>query len=153
MRKRWLAVGAGVLVLAQIVPVERANTAIDASRTVEARLEVPPAIARILDRSCYDCHSERTTWPWYSRVAPASWLVTHDVSEARRKLNFSNWAAYNERQQQRKLSGICEEVKSGDMPLWYYTPMHSGTKLSAADRQALCQWAESAQDSLKLKNQ
>jgi hypothetical protein len=153
MRKRWLAVGAGALVLAQAVPVDRTNAAMDASRAVEARLEVPPAIDRILNRSCYDCHSERTTWPWYSRVAPASWLVAHDVSEARRKLNFSNWAAYNERQQQRKLGQICEEVKGGDMPLWYYTPMHPGTKLSTADRQALCQWTEFTEASLKNRGQ
>jgi hypothetical protein len=152
MGKRLLLLGAGLVVLAQVVPVERANPEINSSRTVEAKLEVPPAIDNILNRSCYDCHSQRTVWPWYSRVAPGSWLVAHDVSEARRKLNFSDWASYNQKQAERKLGAICEEVKGGDMPLWYYTPMHPGTKLSEAERQAVCQWAEAAQNSLRAES-
>lgn len=148
MRKRYYILGGigAVILVAQVVPVEKTNPDVIPSRTVEARLEVPPAIRRILDRSCYDCHSPRTVWPWYSHVAPVSWLLASDVSEGRGKVNFSEWAQYSPQQAEKKLVEICKAVKEGDMPPWYYTPMHAGSKLTEADRQTLCQWTESVKD-------
>jgi len=120
----------------QFVPVERTNP------PVEAEIDAPPEVAAILHRACYDCHSHETRWPWYARVAPASWLLERDVREARRKLNFSTWGSYNEQRQARKIEEIVEQTSEGEMPLWFYVPLHPSAKLSEADLAVLANWAK-----------
>ncbi len=98
----------------------------------------------IINRSCADCHSNRTVWPWYSSVAPVSWLVVHDVNEGRGELNFSEWGTYTARRRDRKLTEICNEVREGDMPGAAYALMHPQAKLSPADVNTLCEWTQRA---------
>jgi Haem-binding domain len=133
-----------LLVAIQFVPQRvfpTTNPPIAPANTVEARTHaLTPPVASILKRACYDCHSSQTVWPWYGKVAPISWLLSHDVSEGRREVNFSDWARFNPQRAARKLDKICEEVESGEMPLWYYRPMHAEAKLSAEDRNAICGW-------------
>jgi cytochrome c551/c552 len=137
-----------LFVLAQFVPKSvfpLTNPPVNPADTVEARVHtLTPQVAAILHRSCYDCHSYRTVWPWYSKVAPVSWLLSNDVSEGRRHVNFSDWAQYTPQRAAAKLRNICDQVEEGDMPLWYYRPMHPNTKLSAADRSAICAWTRTA---------
>ena len=95
----------------------------------------------ILPRACYDCHSNATVWPWYSRVAPFSWLVGRDVREGRREVNFSTWNRLTARPQVKKLKESWREVADGDMPPWFYVGVHRDARLSADDRAALRQWA------------
>lgn len=90
----------------------------------------------LVRRACFDCHSDQTTWPWYSHVAPVSWLVQNDVNGGRRHLNFSEWD-----KPQRHAKDIGEMVKSGDMPPWFYLPMHPRAKLTEAEKQALIEGA------------
>ena len=104
---------------------------------------IDPQIGKILDRSCQDCHSNRTAWPWYSHVAPASWLVTHDVNDGRRHMNFSTWNRMAPDKQASRLRDAWEEIESGGMPLWYYLPLHSAARLSDADKQLLHGWIQS----------
>ncbi len=139
----------GALLVAQFIPVERTNPPIDAGRTLQAHAQLNPQVSAVLDRSCADCHSHRTVWPWWSRVAPASWLVSSDVSDGRRELNLSDWQRYDVNNAARKLEKICEEVQGGDMPLWFYTPLHPGTRVSATDRQAVCAWTKAELARLK----
>lgn len=83
-------------------------------------------------RACFDCHSNETTWPWYSNVAPVSWLIQRDVDEGRQRLNFSEW---NRPQRERqRLAGIVQE---GEMPPWYYVILHPTANLSNAETQQL----------------
>lgn len=96
-----------------------------------------PAAETVLRRSCFDCHSNETRWPWYSGVAPMSWLVVSDVNEGRRELNFSAWRD----PKRNKRKEICEQVREGEMPLAIYVPLHPGARLTAADVQTLCDWA------------
>jgi len=98
-------------------------------------------VRAVLRRACYDCHSHETVWPWYSKVAPVSWLVAHDVHEGRQKLNFSTWNRYTPKQQVKKSKESWEEVAAGEMPLWYYLPVHRDAALSAEDRALLRTWA------------
>jgi len=116
-------------------PTEPGNTLID-------RLDPPPAVAQLLKRSCYDCHSHETRWPWYSQVAPASWLVAYDVNEAREHLNLSDWGAYSERAAVHKIEEMCEEVEEGEMPLWFYILLHRDATVRAEELEALCEWAQ-----------
>ena len=141
---RWVVIaGAVCLVIAQFFGPAKTNPAIDATQSIASRLQVTQPVARIFDRSCNDCHSHKTRWPWYSNVAPVSWFVINHVNEGRRHLNFSEWGRYTQRDVDSLLKQMCEEVKSGGMPLSSYTPLHSGSKLSAEDIKTLCDWTAS----------
>ncbi len=91
-----------------------------------------PHTRELAKRACFNCHSNQTTWPWYSSVAPVSWLTQRDVNGGRRHLNFSEW-----NKPQRHAGHVTEEIKSGDMPLWFYLPMHPEAKLTDAEKSAL----------------
>jgi heme-binding protein len=138
---RWLIVVVACLfVLAQFSRPARTNPAIDHSRTVESYLQVNPQVSAIIDRSCIDCHSNKTRWPWYSNVAPVSWFVIDHVNHGRSHLNFSEWGRYNQREAEGMLRAICNEVKSGAMPISSYTPLHPGSSLTTEDVKVLCDW-------------
>jgi hypothetical protein len=139
---RWLVViFACLFVLAQFSRPARTNPVVDQSLALEARMQASPLVSAIIERSCSDCHSNKTRWPWYSNVAPVSWLVADDVNEGRRNLNFSEWGRYTKRDTDGLLKQICQEVKAGAMPLSFYTPLHPGSKLSDEDKGILCDWA------------
>ena len=103
---------------------------------------MPPHVASILDRSCQDCHSNSTRWPWYSNVAPFSWLLVDHVNEGRQHLNLSEWGRLDNRRARNKLEEICDEVKSGAMPMPSYTWIHRTAVLSAEEIKALCDWVD-----------
>jgi hypothetical protein len=86
----------------------------------------------LFKRACFDCHGNQTVWPWYSHVAPVSWLVQRDVNGGRSHLNLTEWD-----HPQRHAKDVTNEVKSGDMPPWFYLPMHPATRLTEAEKQAL----------------
>lgn len=140
---RWTKKIFGVLVISlvgmQFIPVERSNPS-DRSQPA-----APPDIETILRRSCYDCHSNETRWRWYTQIAPISFLLASDVKEGRRELNFSIWDRYEQRRRARKLKEIIKEVEEGDMPPWYYIPVHPDAKLSQSDREAIVKWAKQQQ--------
>lgn len=137
--KKWLPIfvlGLGVIFIAiQFVPVKKINP------PVTGEIPAPAEVKSILERSCYDCHSNQTDWPWYGYIAPVSWLVASDVSEGRRHLNFSEWDSYSTDKRNKKLAKIVEEVKEGEMPLRMYAMMHPRAKLSSADIGILKTWA------------
>jgi hypothetical protein len=105
-------------------------------------MPAPREVQAILDRSCMDCHSHATRWPWYAYVAPASWLVVYDVHEAREHKNFSRWTDYPPDRQREKTEEIWEEVEEGEMPLPPYLWLHPDAKLSDADRETLRTWSQ-----------
>jgi hypothetical protein len=125
---------------AQVIRPAKTNPVAEPSLALESHMQVDPKVAQILDRSCADCHSNKTRWPWYANVAPVSWFVIDHVKEGRDNLNFSEWGKYDQRQQRGLLTQICREVRSGAMPLSSYTPMHAGSKLTSEDVATLCAW-------------
>jgi hypothetical protein len=140
---RWLVIiGFGVFVIVQFIRPAKTNPVADPSLALESHVQVDPKIAAILDRSCVDCHSNKTRWPWYSHVAPVSWFVIDHVNTGRSEMNFSQWGQYSRKDQDGKLRQICREVTNGAMPLSSYTPMHAGSELSEADVQTLCDWTD-----------
>ena len=138
--KRLILAAVIVLVVIQIFRPARTNPPIDPRQEIGANLAVDPAVASIFVRSCNDCHSNRTVWPRYSQLAPASWLVVADVNRGRKALNFSEWGAYGAEAQQKHLSEVCKEVSEGEMPGLPYALMHREAKLSNADVAAVCRW-------------
>jgi len=144
---QFLMVGIVVaIIVIQFVGPARSNPASPASQAVEAHLQLTPQVGTILSRSCGDCHSNNTRWPWYSRVAPVSWFVIDHVNEGREHLNFSEWGRYSTHDREEMLEHLCKEVKSGSMPLSSYTQLHSDAELSAEEVRALCDWANSQRD-------
>jgi hypothetical protein len=141
--KRWQKIGlAGVLgfALLQVVSCTRDNP------PVNADIRVSQDVKAVLQRACYDCHSNETTWPWYSRVAPMSWLVHRDVTEGRAELNFSDWESMPPAKRAKKQVKIGKEVAKGEMPLWFYTPLHPHAVLTDADKLLLQTWALSTSE-------
>jgi len=126
------------LVIIQFIPIDRNNP------PVAGEIEAPEAVMAILKRSCYDCHSNETIWPWYSYVAPASWLVAKDVREGREELNFSVWDTYSEKRKNHKIKECGEEVEEGEMPLWFYLPLHPEAELSQDDIDLIVSWSKGA---------
>ena len=135
-------------VLLQFSRTARTNPTVDEARTIEAHLNVTPEVKAIFARSCDDCHSNRTRWPWYSHVAPVSWMVTDHVRHGRRHMNFSDWARLNDREATYLLGDICKTAKQGIMPLDSYTLMHRDARLTPQDVGTLCTWTETERQRL-----
>lgn len=131
---RRLLIGLGILLAIQLVPVNRDNPG---DRRGPG---APPAVEAVLRRACYDCHSHETVWPWYSRVAPVSWMVAYDVREGREHLNFSNFQDLSEPTQAKVREAVIKEVDEGEMPLWYYLPAHPEARLTEADKAIIRSW-------------
>ena len=108
-----------------------------------------PQVVRTLEKSCQNCHSEKTEWPWYSYVAPMSWMVENDVQLGRSHMNLSHWNGYNPEEQQEILSKMSVLVKNRAMPLPRYLLLHPEAKLSDAEVAYLYQWARSEHKRLK----
>lgn len=123
---------AGFLLI-QLIPIDRTNP------SVAADFDGPLEVKEILKRSCYDCHSNETEWPWYSYVAPASWLVSHDVKEGREELNFSEWDKYISKKTE-IIEEIVEEVEEHEMPLPAYLVTHPKARISEKELSILRNW-------------
>jgi hypothetical protein len=138
---KWLAIAVVCVLLGlQFVRPARTNPPVDPAQTVYARLQVPAQVRSILDRSCQDCHANTTRWPWYSNVAPISWMLVDHVNEGRQQLNLSEWGRYDNRRAAKKLEEICDQVTDGLMPIASYTTVHRNAKLSPEDVRILCDW-------------
>ena len=140
---KWVAIVLIVVFVAiQFVRPALTNPPVDESQTIVARARAPPEVASILERSCRDCHSNKTIWPWYTQVAPVSWWLKSHVDQGRNNLNLSEWGKLPPDRQDRKLRQICDEVQDGQMPLASYLPMHPAARLSEQDKQTLCDWTD-----------
>jgi hypothetical protein len=145
MRNYRKNVKIGVLVLivalfaAQAIRIQKTNP------PSHSEISANPAIKPLLKKACFNCHSNETVWPWYSSIAPVSWLIGSDVNEGRRELNFSEWESYSGDVQKQKLKAIAEELQDGDMPPWYYSMMHRDSQLSPEERNKIKDWAVTTQ--------
>ena len=131
--RRWLwiifFVVVGSAIVIQVVPYGRHHT--NPPVLAEPSWDSPQTRA-LAARACFDCHSNETVWPWYSHVAPISWLVQRDVDEGRRAVNFSEW-----NRPQKEARESASTVREGEMPPWIYTIRSSSARLSSAEREAL----------------
>lgn len=132
------------LIISQAFRIDKSNPPV---RTELANIAVSP----LLHKACYDCHSNQTVWPWYSNVAPVSWLLASDVSEGRRELNFSEWGSYTSEKQLHKLQAIAEKMQAGDMPPWYYSIIHADARLEPEQREEIRNWSLAAHKMLGLE--
>jgi hypothetical protein len=138
----------GILVLMQFIRPDRTNHPSEGAMSVSQKLPMSDSVRAILERSCYDCHSNQTRWPWYSNVAPASWLVADDVKEGRQHLNFSEWGTYNRGRQIARLENIVSLLEKDAMPLKQYLLLHRDAVLNDREKDLISDWAGQMSDSL-----
>jgi hypothetical protein len=150
--KKVLKVVVIVLVLGFIVlqffPPDRTNPPIVEAETLEATTGVPADVAAILNRSCSDCHSHKTTYPWYSYISPASLFLANHIKDGRRHLNFSVWNTYEKKKKLKKLEEVQEQVEGGEMPLSSYLWIHRDAVLSESDKKVLIDWSIKVREDL-----
>jgi len=131
-------------VFIQFVQPHGTNPPVIPSKSIEAHLQVPQRVSVILKRSCGDCHSNETVWPWYSHVAPISWLVTDDVKVGRSHINFQDWEAQvNPKEAAEHIGLICKEIQEKGMPPVSYRMMHKSSRLTDEDVKLICSWTKS----------
>jgi len=120
---------AALLILIQLIPYghDHSNPPVRQEPNWDS-----PETRALAKRGCFDCHSNETVWPWYSYVAPASWLVQRDVEGGRHHLNFSEWDV-----PQDDAKEAAEMVRKGEMPLWFYVPLHTQANLNGAEKKTL----------------
>lgn len=123
------------------------------TQSPEPELVGDPAAAAILGRSCQDCHSDRTRWPWYSHLPGVGSMLRNDVQTAHRHMNLSRWRQYSTEDKERILKEIAAEVRSSQMPPERYLILHPGARLSASDVSALTRWAVSERHRLAAPEQ
>lgn len=139
--KKIAAVSVGLLVLAQLIRVDKTPP------EAQGEIPAPPEVRQILTRACYDCHSNQTTWPWYTNVAPVSWWISNHVHEGRRHLDFTQWDTYPAKRRKKKMEETRELVEKGEMPMPSYLWVHDEAKLSEQDKKTLIDWAKGLEDS------
>ena len=137
MKKIYLIIIVAIILI-QFIPINRDNPSTENG----AEIVLPVEVEQTIKNSCYDCHSNNTTWPWYSNVAPVSWLVVYNVHQAREELNFSEWNTYSEKRMSYKLKELVEEVEEDEMPLFSYLLLHSEASLSEKEKESLINWAK-----------
>lgn len=112
-------------------------------------LQVPQDVQALLQNACYDCHSNHTRYPWYVKIQPVAWLMSHHITEGKKELNFDEFGTYSGRRQLSKLKSIAGSVKDASMPLSSYTFMHNKARLSELEKELIIDWALKTRDSLE----
>lgn len=129
-------------------PLRNQSDQVTASH-IETVYNVPQNVKAILTQSCYDCHSNNTRYPWYSRIQPGAWYMARHIKKGKEELNFSTFGEYSARKQRNKFRAMAGQVKDGEMPLSSYTLIHRNAVLSQADKQVLINWFGTMEDSIK----
>jgi|TARA_B110000285_G_C15137393_1_gene628023 hypothetical protein len=133
----------GVFIIIQFFRIDKTNPEYNEAEDFITITQPPTEIASLIKLACYDCHSHQAKYPWYSNIAPVSWMVANHIKEGRAHLNFSTWTTYPEKKADHKLEECAEELEAGDMPMKSYVVMHREAKMTDAQKTALVEWFES----------
>lgn len=141
--RRVLVALLAVLIVMQFIQPDKTNPESPAEADFLAVHNVDGEVGGLIKRACYDCHSNNTRWPWYTSVAPFSYIIADHVEEGREHLNFSEWTSYSADKADHKLEECAEEVEHGEMPLSGYVALHSEADLSNEELEMLVDYFES----------
>ncbi len=144
--RRFLAGTAVLLGAAQFFPPARnAGTTAEGPQSLAAVLNPPPEVRNFLAAACYDCHSDRTEYPWYARVQPAGWLMAGHIRDGKRALNLSTFAVLGKQAQARRLDYMRDAVAEGEMPMALFSALHPRARVTAEEKEMFARWTESVQ--------
>ena len=154
MKKKVLIGLLILLIVVQFFQPPHNNGTAEAATDIRHAVQVPDSVMSLLKNSCYDCHSNHTDYPWYSKITPVNWWLNHHVEEGKRELNFSTFASYSFRRKNKKLEQSGDQVKKHEMPLGSYLLIHSDARLNEAQIKMITDWTQQArqqvmQDSLQ----
>jgi hypothetical protein len=151
MAKKILVVVLIVLILIQFIHPARNKAEGAQPNHISKLYPVPSRVKIILDKACVDCHSNNTIYPWYSKIQPVDWWMTHHVNEGKDELNFDEFSTYNLRRQYHKLEEVSKLVKDEEMPISSYTWIHKDAILSKDEESTIIDWADSIRSDMKSK--
>ena len=149
MKKIWIVIIGSILallILIQFFQPEKNDNLVNPQNDIVFKIDMPSPVKKKIVDACYDCHSDKTAYPAYSRVAPVSWLLANHIRKGKEQLNFSEWANYDRKKQIKLLTDICEVITDGEMPLKSYVFMHSKAVISEKELEEICQWTEQASE-------
>jgi len=152
MLRKILLVFLVILIIIQFIRPGRNISNAVSSNDITLHFPVPEDIVHVLKRSCYDCHSNNTVYPWYMNIQPVGWWMQYHVNDGKRKLNFSEFSSYPVKKQYDKFKATRDEIKEGGMPLDSYLWIHKYAILTAAEKTSVIKWADSLQTDLRVKN-
>jgi len=132
-------------VVMQFFGIDRTNPEFDPENDFLSMEKPPAELEKLVKASCYDCHSNQTKWPWYSYVAPVSWLIDEHVTDGRDNVNLSEWGEYELEDRAYIIEEMIEEIEDGEMPFPGYDKLHPDANLSEEQKQALFKWLRSIQ--------
>jgi hypothetical protein len=135
----------------QFIRPEKNISAKLSSTNVSALYPVPKDVDSLLKRSCYDCHSNNTVYPWYANFQPVYWWLNNHIEDGKRHLNFDAFASYKISRQYKKLDDIIDEIKQGDMPLPSYIFEHKEARLTDTEKEKIYDWCNLLRDSIQAK--
>ncbi|WP_417364089.1 heme-binding domain-containing protein [Galbibacter sp.] len=142
----WIALGA--LVVIQFFPTDKNESYTTPETDFMLVNKVPTKIQNQLMQSCYDCHSNNTAYPWYSKIQPAAWFLEDHIKEGKAEFNFNEWHNYSDRRKNSKLRSIIKQIENGEMPLDSYTLIHKDAILSENDKKVVIDFIIKLKDSL-----
>lgn len=147
-KKVLLALLAFFIIAQAIRPAKNAGNA-TGPRDITSVVTVPDSIMGVLQKSCYDCHSDHTVYPWYDQITPVNWWVDQHIKDGKRELNFTTFGEYPVKKMVRKIEEIGETIEKEEMPLPSYLWMHGDAKLSSSERTAIINWVRVSQKALQ----
>jgi Haem-binding domain len=146
--KKAALVAVTIFVLIQFVQPARNESGQVLDTDISKIVALPERVQGILARSCFDCHSNNTHYPWHTYIQPGGWFMAYHVRNGKEKLNFSEFGAYSKRRQGSKLESIGKQIEAGEMPLPSYLLLHENAELSPSEKELLINWANDSRDSL-----
>jgi len=154
MKKPWIIITialVAVLIIMQFFQPAKNIAKAATTDDIFFQVQCDQLVKKNLVTACYDCHSNTTRYPFYSRIAPVSWMMARHIKEGKEHLNFSEWGKYEKKEQLKLLTEICDVVTEGEMPMKSYTLMHSSAVLNPQDKEDICAWTESASEEVFSK--
>lgn len=146
--KKIIILLAGLFIIIQFFPSGRPHNEPVTGQDIALSIEVPAEVGNLIKNACFDCHSQNTRFPWYSYVAPVSWLVAKDVNNGREELDFSNWGKLSKKDKLKIFDEISEMVGEEEMPLKKYILLHPEARLKKEDRDLIIRWADDSAEKL-----
>jgi len=149
MKKKIIYTIIILIIIIQFFRIDKTNPEIIVSNDFIEVSQPSEEIKVILKSACYDCHSNETKYPWYSNIAPVSWLLKDHINEGREELNFSEWGTFTAKRKDHKLEEIVEMLEKGEMPLKGYTLAHQEAQLTNDQKTLLMDWIKAIRTEAK----
>jgi len=141
-----------VLAILQFFRIKKNENNSEQVNHISNQFSAPDEVGNILKKSCYDCHSNNTAYPWYANIQPVAWWLQNHINEGKEELNFDEFALYKPRRQFKKMEEMQELISENEMPLYSYTLLHGNAKLSEEEKTILITWSKEIRYIIKTKN-